>query len=62
MLPPLLGARSVPRMSETDSLDEATADLFSLDLTADPDDDLPGDTETSGNCTDNGCTQTCRGC
>jgi hypothetical protein len=49
-------------MSATDALDPAIADLFDLDEQSDPADDMPDDAETCTNCTDNGCTSTCRGC
>jgi hypothetical protein len=43
-------------------LDEDIAALFSLDPRAEPVADLLGYDETSGNCTDNGCTRTCQTC
>ena len=43
-------------------LDEDIAALFSLDPTSEPAADLIGYDDTSGNCTDNGCTNTCRNC
>lgn len=43
-------------------LDEDIAALFSLNPDAEPTADLLGSGDTSGNCTDNGCTSTCRNC
>ncbi|HMG61637.1 MAG TPA: hypothetical protein VK599_01695 [Streptosporangiaceae bacterium] len=43
-------------------LDEDIAALFSLDARAESAADLAGYDDTSGNCTDNGCTSTCQGC
>jgi len=50
------------RMDKAADLEEAVADLFVLDPRTDPADILLQDTETCTNCTDNGCTKTCRGC
>jgi hypothetical protein len=46
----------------SNGLDEDIAALFSLDARNEPADDLAGYDDTSGNCTDNGCTKTCREC
>lgn len=43
-------------------LDEDIAALFSLDPKSEPAADLAGYDDTSGNCTDNGCTNTCQTC
>jgi hypothetical protein len=44
------------------SADEDIAALFSLDAKDEPVGDLAGYDDTSGNCTDNGCTSTCQAC
>ncbi|MGH3277518.1 MAG: hypothetical protein ACRDNW_00060 [Trebonia sp.] len=44
------------------SLDEEVAALFSLDAKSEPIADLIGYDDTAGNCTDNGCTNTCQTC
>jgi hypothetical protein len=43
-------------------LGEDIAALFTLDLRAEPTADLVGYADTDGNCTDNGCTDTCGDC
>jgi hypothetical protein len=48
-------------MNETTTLDPKIADLFSLDPQADPAHDMPCNAP-SADCTNNGCTHTCRGC
>lgn len=44
------------------NVDEDIAALFSLDAKDEPAGDLAGYDDTSGNCTDNGCTSTCQTC
>ncbi|HUY47100.1 MAG TPA: hypothetical protein VMV92_15430 [Streptosporangiaceae bacterium] len=46
-------------MTEIAVLDAATADLFSLDLRAEPADDLSA-VPSSEDCTSNGCTRDCK--
>jgi hypothetical protein len=46
----------------SNGLDEDIAALFSLDAKDEPAADLAAYDDTSGNCTDNGCTSTCQAC
>jgi hypothetical protein len=48
-------------MDNTTVLNPDIADLFSLEPQADPADELPRNAD-SADCTNNGCTNTCRGC
>lgn len=53
--------RTLFRMDNTTVLNPDIADLFSLEPQADPADELPRNAD-SADCTNNGCTNTCRGC
>jgi hypothetical protein len=54
--------RAAAMPDSSPGLDGDIAVLFSLDPRAETVVDLLGYDETSGNCTDNGCTRTCQGC
>jgi hypothetical protein len=54
--------RAAAMPDSSPGLDEDIAALFSLDPRTETAVDLLAYDDTSGNCTDNGCTRTCQGC
>lgn len=54
--------QAAAKLDGSPGMDEDIAALFSLDPQSEPAADLIGYDDTGGNCTDNGCTNTCRNC